>query len=64
MSACHECFSEPVKLQHAACDGHAPGDLEGHAADDVHAVPCVRVEGRVVELLGVVELLLWGSRGN
>lgn len=51
----------PVELQHEAGDGHASRDLEGHAADEVHAVPCVWVEGRVVQLLGVVELLLCGA---
>jgi len=54
----------PVELQHAACDGHATGDLEGHSPDDVHAVARVRVEGGVVQLLGVVELLLWRSWGD
>ena len=56
--------SLPVELQHAAGDGHASGHLEGHAADEVHAVPCVRVEGRVVQLLSKVELLLGGAGGD
>lgn len=51
----------PVELQHEAGDGHAARHLEGHAADEVHAVARVRVEGRVVQLLGVVELLLCGA---
>lgn len=54
--------SVPVELQHEAGDGHAARDLERHAADEVHAVSRVRVEGRVVQLLGVVELLLCGAR--
>ena len=51
----------PVELQHEAGDGHASGHLEGHAADEVHAVSRVGVEGRVVQLLGVVELLHCGA---
>lgn len=51
----------PVELQHEAGDGHASRDLEGHAADEVHAVARVWVEGRVVQLLGIVELLLCGA---
>lgn len=54
----------PVELQHEAGDGHASRDLEGHAADEVHALARVGVEGRVVQLLGVVELLLGGARGD
>lgn len=52
----------PVELEHEAGDGHASGDLERHAANEVHAVSCVWVEGRVVQLLCVVKLLLCGSR--
>lgn len=52
---------EPVELQHEAGDGHPSGDLERHAPDQVHAIPRVRVEGRVVQLLGVVQLLLRGA---
>ncbi|KAG9346159.1 hypothetical protein JZ751_007977 [Albula glossodonta] len=55
---------EPKELKHEACDGHTTWHLEGHPADQVHAVTCVGVEGRVVQLLGVVELLLSGPRGN
>lgn len=51
----------PVELQHAAGDGHASWDLERHAADEVHAVSRVWVEGRVIQLLSVVELLLCGA---
>lgn len=54
----------PVELQHEAGDGHASRDLEGHAADEVHAVSGVGVEGRVVQLLGVVELFLCGAGGD
>lgn len=53
--------SVPVELQHEAGDGHASWDLEGHAADEVHAVSRVWVEGRVVQLLSIVELLLCGA---
>lgn len=63
---CRTCFNNPpaipVELQHKAGDGHAPGNLEGHAAEEVHAVSRVGVEGRVVQLLGVVQLLLCGAR--
>lgn len=54
----------PVELQHEARDGHASGHLEGHAADEVHAVSRVGVEGRVVQLLCIVELLLCGAWGD
>lgn len=56
--------SLPVELQHEAGDGHASGDLEGHATDEVHAVSCVWVEGRVVQLFSIVELLLCGAGRN
>lgn len=63
---CRRCFNSPftvpVELQHEAGDGHAPGNLEGHAADEVHAVSRVGVESWVVQLLGVVQLLLCGAR--
>lgn len=35
---------EPVKLQHEARDGQAPGHLERHSANQVHPVPSVRVK--------------------
>lgn len=55
---------EPVELQHEAGNGHPTGDLERHAANQVHAIPRVWVEGRVVQLLGVVQLLLRSARGD
>ncbi len=51
-----------VELQHAGCDDHAPGHLEGHAADDVLQVPGVRVEGRVVQLLRVDDIVSCRTR--
>lgn len=37
--------SLPVELEHEAGDGHASRHLEGHAADEIHSVSCVWVEG-------------------
>lgn len=55
---------EPVELQHEAGNGHPTGDLERHAPNQIHAVPRVWVEGRVVQLLGVVQLLLRSAGGD
>lgn len=55
---------EPVELQHEASDGHPTRDLERHAPNQVHAIPRVWVEGRVVQLLGIVQLLLRGAGGD
>lgn len=53
----------PIELEHEACDDHATRDLEGHAPNDVHLVTGVRVEGRVIELLGIQQLLTRSSGG-
>jgi len=52
---CQGCVpsGSPVELEHAAGEGHAPWHLEGHPPDEVHLLAAVRVEGRVVQLLGV-----------
>ena len=54
----------PVELEHEARDDHATRDLEGHPPDDVHLVPSVRVESRVVQLLSIEKLLHLGAWGH
>lgn len=54
----------PVKLEHEACDDHATRDLEGHPPNDVHLLPSVRVEGWVIQLLGIEQLLHLGAWGH
>lgn len=54
----------PVELEHEACDDHAARNLEGHPSNDIHLLPGVRVEGRVIQLLGIQQLLCLGAWGH
>ena len=47
----------PEKCQHASGDGHVTRDLEGHASDQEHFFARIRMIGRVIELLGVPQLV-------
>lgn len=54
----------PVILQHEASDSHSSRDLKGHPPYQIHLFPRVRVESRVIKLLGIEQLLLAGSWGH
>lgn len=57
-------WDSPVELEHETCDDHATRDLEGHPPDDIHLLPSVRVEGGVIKLLSIQELLHLSARGH
>lgn len=52
----------PVEGEHAACDGHVHWHLSRHPANHKHLLPCVGVEGWVVDVLGPPELILRQAR--
>lgn len=54
----------PVELQHGACNRHAPRHLERHPAYQVHHIARVWMEGRVVQLLGIMQLFFCRTGGN
>lgn len=57
-----ETSAVPVEGEHAACDCHVHWHLSRHAANDKHLLPCVGVEGRVVDVLGPPQLILRQAR--
>lgn len=52
----------PVEGEHAACDCHVHWHLSRHAANDKHLLPCVGVEGGVIDVLGPPQLILRQAR--
>jgi len=48
----------PVEGEHAACDGHVHWHLSRHPANHKHLLSRVRMEGRVINVLGSPELIL------
>lgn len=52
----------PVEGEHAACDRHVHWHLSRHAPNHKHLLPCVRVESRVVDVLGPPQLILRQAR--
>lgn len=59
---CFKTSTVPVEGEHAACDGHVHWHLSRHPANHKHLLPCVGVEGWVVDVLGPPELILRQAR--
>lgn len=57
-----ETSAVPVECEHAACDGHVHWHLSRHPADHKHLLPCVGVEGGVVDVLCPPQLILGQAR--
>ena len=52
----------PVESEHGSCDGHVHWHLSRHPANHNHLLPGVRVEGRVIDILGLPERVLRQAR--
>jgi len=50
-------YEIPIKLKHSTGDGHSSRYLEGHPAKNILQIAGVRMKGRLIQLLGIDDLL-------